>query len=45
MTHVGARQVDGARVGVEAFCDQIHDVPERFVEIVGSRDDLSDVRQ
>jgi hypothetical protein len=45
MSEIRARQVNGARIRIEAFRNQVHDVPECFIEVVGSRDDLGDVRQ
>jgi hypothetical protein len=45
MAKIPSRQIDGARVAVETLRDEIDDVAERFVEVVGSRNDLSDVGQ
>jgi len=45
MAKVPSRQIDGARVAVEALCNEIDDVAQRLVEVVGSRNDLSDVGQ
>ena len=42
---VGAREVERAHVRVEPLRDQVHDVREGLVEVVGPRDDLGDVRQ
>jgi len=38
-------QIDRAGVAVETLRDEIDDVGERLVEVVGPRDDLSDIGQ
>jgi ClpP class serine protease len=45
MAEIPSRQIHGARVAVETLRNEIDDVAQRFVEVVGSRDDLSDVGQ
>jgi hypothetical protein len=45
MAEIPSRQIDGARVAVETLCNEIDDVAQRLVEVVGSRNDLSDVGQ
>jgi hypothetical protein len=45
MAKIPSRQIDGARVAVETLRDEIDDVAERLVEVVGSRNDLGDVGQ
>ena len=42
---IGLRQVDRADVGVQALGDEIDDVVQSLVQVVGARDDSRDVRK
>ena len=45
VTQIDAGQIHRADVGVEPLGDEIDDVSQRLVEVVGARDDLGDVSE